>query len=119
MYIQLILLLAVGMTLAIFLMNLSVNILQPMQHLEYNSLIQQLKHHQDREAFDAFLLTHPIFKTFNLPVKTKQEKKKVNILVIVSSAPKRSDRRHGIRQTWWKECQNITKVSLSFSLSKY
>lgn len=33
-------------------------------------------------------------------------KKRVLLLVTVGSAPKRSDRRQGIRSTWWRHCDH-------------
>ena len=35
-----------------------------------------------------------------------KSKKRVLLLVTVGSAPQRSDRRQGIRSTWWKHCQH-------------
>jgi len=39
-------------------------------------------------------------------------KRKVLLLIIVSSAPQRFDRRQAIRDTWWKHC-NGSQVNIS------
>ncbi len=42
---------------------------------------------------------------------TKREKREsVNFLLLVSSAPKRTDRRNAIRETWWSLCKSTKKV---------
>ena len=66
-------------------------------------------------GFDKFLRMHPVFRTYNIPTITrlsnnKSKKKVVNVLVIVSTAPKRRDRRLNIRKTWWKECVPTNEV---------
>ncbi|XP_057305175.1 uncharacterized protein LOC130642114 [Hydractinia symbiolongicarpus] len=43
---------------------------------------------------------------------TKREK--YQLILIVSSAPLRTDRREAIRQTWWKQCQNYKQVRCIF-----
>jgi len=60
------------------------------------------------DSFNAFIHSHPIFGKFNITRPPKI--KKVNVLVIVSSAPKRIDRRQMIRRTWWQECKNNENV---------
>ena len=45
---------------------------------------------------------NPMFVNFNLSTPPKQ--KNVTIIIIVSTAPKRFDRRMAIRETWWKQC---------------
>ena len=62
------------------------------------------------DPFDAFISRHPVFGNFKF--RRPPKKKNVNVLVIVSSAPKRIDRRQIIRQTWWKECKSNKNVSL-------
>ncbi|XP_057294448.1 uncharacterized protein LOC130622994 isoform X2 [Hydractinia symbiolongicarpus] len=48
------------------------------------------------------LETNPIYQAFDIiPPPTKE---KVDLLLIVSSGPRRSDRRDAIRQTWWQQC---------------
>ena len=64
--------------------------------------------------FDSLLEKHPLFKTFNLS-RVNTIKKQVNVLIIVSTAPKRRDRRDSIRQTWWKRCLKTTKVCESLN----
>jgi len=87
---------------SLFLLNLSYyKIPQPKQ---------QQQQQQQQAPFDAFLQAHPIYSKFNFTARTKEKKKKINVLVIVSSAPKRSDRRQMIRETWWQECRNTGKV---------
>ena len=53
---------------------------------------------------DKFLIKHPVFKDFHImpPV----QKKNVRLLVIVTTAPQRNDRREAIRNTWWTQCKN-------------
>ena len=64
---------------------------------------------EPKDSFITFLKNHSVFKTFNVS-RVYKKKKRVHILVIVSTAPKRRDRRDSIRQTWWKRCVQIKKV---------
>ena len=52
---------------------------------------------------------NPVYAQFN--ISRKEKPSKVNILIIVSSAPKRSDRRLAIRETWWQQCRSTKTVS--------
>ena len=70
--------------------------------------------------FDNFLRTHPVFGTYSVS-RINKRKKRVNVLVIVSSAPKRRDRRDSIRRTWWKQCvptKKVCKYHQTFSKGK-
>ena len=60
-------------------------------------------------TFDRYLDNHKVFRKLNVS-RVNYPKKRVNILVIVSSAPQRSDRRENIRQTWWKDCVPTNEV---------
>ena len=62
---------------------------------------------QSQSKFFAALRTNIIYRSFG--VKLKKRRESVNLLVIVSSAPKRSDRRAGIRETWWTLCRNFMR----------
>eukprot|EP00794_Sanderia_malayensis_P016973 gene16973-18684_t len=42
----------------------------------------------------------------------REKMEHVNLLVLVSSAPKRSDRRQAIRETWWPLCKSTDKVTV-------
>ena len=68
-----------------------------------------------KDSFDSFLQSHPLFKTFNVS-RVNTIKKRVHVLIIISTAPKRRDRRDSIRRTWWKRCLRTTKVYESLSL---
>ena len=59
--------------------------------------------------FDRFLRQHPVFGKYNISV-VNSPKKKVTLLLIVSTAPRRADRRASIRDTWWKQCVGNEKV---------
>ena len=48
------------------------------------------------------------YKTFNIMNPPKREF--LNVILIVSSAPSRIDRRTAIRETWWGSCRNSEKV---------
>ncbi|XP_002158539.2 lactosylceramide 1,3-N-acetyl-beta-D-glucosaminyltransferase [Hydra vulgaris] len=50
-----------------------------------------------------YLLENPIYAKWNMSKAKK--KKKVTILLVVSSGPKRFDRRQAIRETWWTQCK--------------
>ena len=56
----------------------------------------------------SYIIKNPIYANFS--IKPNQSRKRVNLLVIVTSAPSRIERRNAIRDTWWKSCQNNTKV---------
>ena len=62
------------------------------------------------------LLENPIYEKYN--IAKPQEKKKVTILLIVSSGPRRSDRRNAIRETWWKYCKPTDGVCIYVALFK-
>ena len=53
---------------------------------------------------DEFLLTHPVFKEFNITQPV--DKRFFYLLVIVTTGPQRHDRRKAIRETWWSQCKN-------------
>ena len=72
-------------------------------------LSQEQTDSQVERKFNIFLENHSVFRKLNL-TRVNYPKKIVNILVIVSSAPKRSDRRDSIRKTWWKDCVPTNKV---------
>lgn len=63
----------------------------------------------DEDSFDQYLFTHPLYSKFNLTISP--QKKRLNLVVIVSSAPKRTDRRQAIRDTWWQQCKRNDRVS--------
>ena len=56
----------------------------------------------------SYIIKNPIYANFS--IEPNQSRKRVNLLVIVTSAPSRIERRNAIRDTWWKSCQNNTKV---------
>eukprot|EP00112_Aurelia_sp_Birch-Aquarium-sp1_P009468 Seg20760.1 transcript_id=Seg20760.1/GoldUCD/mRNA.D3Y31 product="hypothetical protein" protein_id=Seg20760.1/GoldUCD/D3Y31 len=62
---------------------------------------------QSKSKFFAALRTNSIYKSFG--VKLKKRRQSVNLLLVVSSAPKRSDRRASIRETWWTLCRNTMR----------
>ena len=51
---------------------------------------------------------NPIYSKFQ--IMRPAIRKKTNLLIIVSSAPKRGDRRSAIRETWWKDCTSSDQV---------
>ena len=51
----------------------------------------------------TWLADNPIYRNFE--IKEAKKKKRVTVLVIVSSGPRRIDRRNAIRNTWWKLCK--------------
>ena len=52
---------------------------------------------------DEFLIKHPVFRNFH--IMPPAQKKNVRLLVIVTTAPQRNDRREAIRNTWWTQCK--------------
>ena len=58
---------------------------------------------------DDMILSNPIYSQFNI-IPTKK-KKNVTLLLIVSSGPKRFERRQAIRDTYWKQCHSSKEVS--------
>lgn len=51
-----------------------------------------------------------IYNKFNIKEVSQQER--VNVILIVSSAPARFDRRKAIRETWWRDCKTNGKLSI-------
>jgi len=80
-----------------------------------NSLTEitnKLAFERGEDSFDKYLSETPTYSKFNWTVSPN--KKRVNLLLIISSAPKRSGRRQGIRETWWQQCKSNDKVSKHF-----
>ena len=48
-------------------------------------------------------------------LRVKVNKPQVLLLVIVSSAPRRQDRRNAIRETWWKKCTGEVNYRLIYT----
>ena len=66
---------------------------------------------------DDFLISHPVFKNFNITPPTR--KKRVHLLIIISSAPQRYSRREAIRDTWWSHCKNqVSKLTCTSHVSE-
>ena len=63
------------------------------------------------------ILDNPIFSGFK--IKKPARKKFVNVLVIVSSGPRRVDRRNSIRETWWADCKTTAHGVRSILLALY
>jgi len=57
---------------------------------------------------DAKILENPIYKRFK--IKAPNEKKRVNIVVVIQSAPNGRERRQAVRNTWLKYCVETEKV---------
>ena len=58
----------------------------------------------------ARLNENPVYARFN--ISRQENRPKVNLLLMVSSAPKRSDRRTAIRETWWSQIYSNNKVEV-------
>ncbi|XP_012564874.2 uncharacterized protein LOC101237488 isoform X1 [Hydra vulgaris] len=56
------------------------------------------------------LSKNTVYKSLNVLKLSKPEQ--INMILIVSSAPSRFDRRLAIRQTWWKQCKSTSKLSV-------
>ena len=54
---------------------------------------------------------NPVYAKFKIP--RQMNRPKVNLLILVSSAPKRGDRRAAIRETWWSQSSKNDKVNYS------
>ena len=50
----------------------------------------------------------------HLDILDRGRRESVHLLLIVSSAPKRLDRRNAIRETWWQLCKSNGKVRVLF-----
>lgn len=53
---------------------------------------------------------NPVYSRFNIP--RQENRPKINLLIIVSSAPTRGDRRSAIRDTWWNQSYTNNEVRL-------
>ena len=62
----------------------------------------------EEEKFLSHLNQNLVFKKFN--ITEPEERTKVDIILTVSSAPARTERRSAIRQTWWTECRSTKRV---------
>ena len=51
---------------------------------------------------------NPVYAQFDIP--RRPDYPKCDLLIIVSSAPKRHDRRMAIRETWWQQCGSTNGV---------
>ena len=102
----------------VLLCNLIINCIRPITYQSItNKMIFEIHSStsSDNETFqrlqqsqvsldDEFLLTHPVFKEFNITPPI--DKRFVHLLVIVTTGPQRHDRRKAIRDTWWTQCKN-------------
>jgi len=109
-YFQIFAIIVVGGLCVMFLSS-TFNIQSPIHHCYWSSNNKQESNTSKPELdpFDAYLRAHPVFGKMKYPMP--ETKKKVSILLIVSSAPKRADRRQAIRDTWWQQCKNTGKVN--------
>jgi len=58
---------------------------------------------------------NPIYSRFNISApRENATRKRVSILIVVSSAPRRFERRQAIRDTWWNECKLTKSVSICY-----
>ena len=57
-----------------------------------------------------YLQENFIYKRYN--IKAPKIKEKRDLVYIVSSAPKRYERRQAIRDTWWPDCKPARRVSI-------
>ena len=55
-----------------------------------------------------WLLRGPLFSHYN--ISESVIKKRVSVIIMVSSGPMRFDRRQAIRDTWWEECKQVKEV---------
>lgn len=62
------------------------------------------------------LLENPVYATYNITKPVQKER--VNVLLIISSGPRRRDRRDALRKTWLKECVTTAGVRLILSFCK-
>ena len=62
----------------------------------------------DEEKFLSHLNQNLVFKKFN--ITEPEQRTKVDIILIVSSAPAHTERRSAIRQTWWPDCRSTNRV---------
>ena len=69
------------------------------QALQWMEMSDRLQH----------LNKNPVYAKFDIPYQKNQSK--YTLLIIVSSAPKRFDRRLAIRETWWQQCKSTKTVS--------
>lgn len=76
---------------------------------KYEKKISKYGDNLDNYNLDiSYIMKNPIYTNFH--IEPRQSRKRVNLLVIVTSAPSRIERRNAIRDTWWRSCQNNTKV---------
>lgn len=54
---------------------------------------------------------NPIYTRFN--ITNPKIRKRVTVLIIVSTAPRRYDRRQAIRETWWRHCKQTNEVRIN------
>lgn len=62
------------------------------------------------------LLENPVYATYDISKPVQKER--VNVLLIISSGPRRGDRRDALRKTWLKECVTTVGVCLILSFCK-
>ena len=61
---------------------------------------------------DLELLENPIYKRFQ--IKAPKQKKRVNVVIVIQSAPNGGERRQAVRDTWMKYCVETDKVQIIF-----
>ena len=60
------------------------------------------------ESDDDYLITHPVYERFS--IVRPLTKKQVRLLVIITTAPQREERRSAVRGTWWTQCRSEVRI---------
>ena len=89
-----IMLIFINYTFHIYLFSKKVQLVQ----VSYKRPIDYADRWNRNPLYSKFKIIRPVFR------------EKTNLLIIVSSAPKRSDRRSAVRETWWKDCMSNDQV---------
>ena len=66
------------------------------------------------DSITSWIDSNDVFSRLNIRNAMAAEYKEVNVLIIVSTASNRVDRRQAIRETWWKDCKKTNHVSMYF-----
>lgn len=77
-------------------------------HLKQIEDAQYMHRVEMEKSDDDYLITHPVYERFS--IARPLTKKKVRLLVIITTAPQREERRSAVRGTWWTQCRSEVRI---------
>ena len=83
-------------------------------HPKQTEDVQYMYGAEMEESDDDYLITHPVYERFS--IVRPLTKKEVRLLVIITTAPQREERRSAVRRTWWTQCRSEVRIEINKKL---